>query len=109
MLAAVGCAAPPGAIVPRVDGRLEYVMSGRVCSADELAARLERYPGQQWLLQEHVRGPLGAVAGVAWRGALVCAIHQIARRTYPPDGPSAYAITVHAATTLTSWSTSARE
>jgi predicted ATP-grasp superfamily ATP-dependent carboligase len=75
-------------------GRLAYVTSRRVQSPDELVARLERYPGWKWLLQEFVPGPLGAVAGVAWDGELICAVHQVARRTYPPDGPSAFAVSI---------------
>jgi hypothetical protein len=37
---------------------------------------------------------LAAVAGVAWNGELVCAVHQVARRVYPRLGGSAYAETV---------------
>jgi predicted ATP-grasp superfamily ATP-dependent carboligase len=79
----------------RVDGgKLEYVMARRVHSLDELRTELERAPGQEWIVQRYIPGRLGAVCGVAWEGRLVCALHQVALRTYPSDGPSAYAVTV---------------
>jgi predicted ATP-grasp superfamily ATP-dependent carboligase len=73
---------------------LEYVMARRVRSQDELRTKLERLPGDEWIIQRHVRGRLGAICGVAWEGRLICAVHQVALRTYPDDGPSAYAVTV---------------
>jgi predicted ATP-grasp superfamily ATP-dependent carboligase len=76
-----------------VGGRLELVMACRVRSPDELRAEMARLPGDEWIVQRPVRGRLGAVSGVAWRGELVCAVHQHALRTYPEDGPSAFAVT----------------
>jgi predicted ATP-grasp superfamily ATP-dependent carboligase len=73
--------------------RLELVLACRVRSPDELRAELARLPGDEWIVQRHVAGRLGAVCGVAWRGELVCAVHQRALRTYPQDGPSAFAVT----------------
>ncbi len=78
------------------DSSLEYVMARRVRSQDELHTALERLPGDEWIIQRHVPGRLGAICGVAWEGELVCAVHQVALRTFPADGPSAYAITVAA-------------
>jgi predicted ATP-grasp superfamily ATP-dependent carboligase len=80
----------------RVRAGLEYVMARRVRSKDELKKKLERLPGDEWIIQRHVPGRLGALCGVAWEGELVCAVHQVALRTYPHDGPSAYAVTVAA-------------
>ena len=48
-----------------------------------------------WLIQPYIQGVLTAVAGVAWRGEVVCSAHQAARRIYPPLlGVSAYAETL---------------
>jgi predicted ATP-grasp superfamily ATP-dependent carboligase len=51
--------------------------------------------GQKWLVQPCVQGRLTAVSGVAWRGAVVCTVHQQADRIFPRDcGISALAATV---------------
>lgn len=47
------------------------------------------------VVQPFVAGRLSAVAGVAWKGEVVCSLHQQARRIHPePCGVSAYAETV---------------
>lgn len=66
-------------------------------AADEvgLRAALAELPGDAVLVQPYLQGRLAAVCGVAWEGVLVCAVHQIARRIWPPDvGISAFAETV---------------
>jgi predicted ATP-grasp superfamily ATP-dependent carboligase len=51
--------------------------------------------GGNWLVQPYIEGRLIAVAGVAWRGEVVCSCHQAAQRIYPrPLGVSAYSETV---------------
>jgi len=67
----------------------------RVDSFDELDALLGERPEGRWLVQPFLAGELIAVSGVAWRGELVCACHQVARRIHPPGcGASALAETV---------------
>jgi predicted ATP-grasp superfamily ATP-dependent carboligase len=66
----------------------------RVDSRAELQAVSNRDDGQKWLLQPYVEGTLAAVCGVAWRGQLVCAVHQRSPRIWPPGvGNSCYAMT----------------
>lgn len=66
-----------------------------VRGAAELEAVLSSTPGDAWLLQPFLESTLGAVAGVAWEGAIVCAAHQKAVRIWPPEcGISSYARTV---------------
>ncbi len=49
----------------------------------------------RWLVQPFLDGTLIAVAGVAWRGEVICTAHQAARRIYPNGiGISAFAETV---------------
>jgi predicted ATP-grasp superfamily ATP-dependent carboligase len=77
------------------EGRLRHGRVQRVRTPAELRSALERLPGDNWLVQPYLPGRLAAVCGVAWKGAIVCASHQLASRIYPPDcGISAYAVTV---------------
>jgi len=60
-----------------------------------LRSALAATPRAHWIVQPYLAGDLGAVVGVAWRGQIVCAAHQVAERLYPPDcGVSAYARTI---------------
>ena len=79
--------------MPAGDGSLRYETVRRVRSFEELCSAIQMLPGRTWLVQHYLPGTLGAVSGVAWHGKLICAVHQTAHRTYPPDGPSAYAQT----------------
>jgi predicted ATP-grasp superfamily ATP-dependent carboligase len=66
-----------------------------VVRREQLSRLEDTLPGERWLIQECVRGRLGAICGVAWKGAIVSAVHQIAHRIWPVDvGVSAYAETV---------------
>lgn len=79
------------------NSRLAYYKAHRVAAADELRAALDGLPGADWVVQPYLEGLLSAIAGVAWKGRLVCAVHQISHRTWPPDvGYSSYAETVEA-------------
>lgn len=65
-----------------------------VATFDELARALAQ-DDIRWLIQPLLQATLAAVSGVAWRGELVCSVHQAALRIYPPlVGVSAYAQTV---------------
>jgi carbamoylphosphate synthase large subunit len=74
-------------------GRFETREVTRVTTDAELREALAR--GERWLVQPYVSGLLGAVCGVAWRGELVCASHQVSPRIWPVGrGISSYAVTV---------------
>jgi predicted ATP-grasp superfamily ATP-dependent carboligase len=79
------------------DSRLAYYKARRVGTAEELCAALEGLPNTEWVVQPYMDGRLSAISGVAWEGRLVCAVHQISHRIWPPDvGYSSYAETVPA-------------
>ena len=79
-------------------GQLISVGVRRVVNSTDLRRAIESMPGTRWLVQPYLAGDLEAAVGVAWRGHVVCAAHQLAERVYPPDcGVSAYARTVAAA------------
>jgi hypothetical protein len=77
-----------------LDGRTrDLPPARRVESRAELEAALAG--GGEWVVQPFLDGTLTAVAGVAWRGELVSAVHTAARRIFPERaGASAYAETV---------------
>lgn len=78
-----------------VDGTLIRRQAERVDDASRLRSLLAGTPGERWLVQRHVTGTLAAIGGVAWRGELVCATHQVSPRIWPPqDGITAYGLTV---------------
>ncbi|MEJ7786491.1 MAG: ATP-grasp domain-containing protein [Solirubrobacteraceae bacterium] len=69
----------------------------RVNTQPELSRLAPELSGERWLVQPCIDGQLGAICGVAWQGAVVCAVHQRAKRIWPADiGISAYAHTVPA-------------
>ena len=74
---------------------VEHGRVRRVNDVEELRDVTAALPGARWLVQPFVEGRLSAIAGAAWEGELVCALHQVALRITPPDcGISAYAVTV---------------
>jgi predicted ATP-grasp superfamily ATP-dependent carboligase len=76
-------------------GRLVTLEVERVDDVDGLRRLLYRAPEHRWLVQRRVEGTLAAVGGVAWRGRLVCATHQVSPRIWPPQrGITAFATTV---------------
>jgi predicted ATP-grasp superfamily ATP-dependent carboligase len=88
---------PPRTMTAGPGGVLRSVAVRRVDSPGELRRAVESMPGDRWLVQPWLAGGLAAVGGVAWRGRLVAAVHQVADRIYPPGaGISAYARTVPA-------------
>jgi predicted ATP-grasp superfamily ATP-dependent carboligase len=77
--------------------RLAYYKARRVANAVELRAALDGLPEADWVMQPYLDGQLSAIAGVAWEGRLICAVHQVSHRIWPPDvGYSSYAETVEA-------------
>lgn len=77
------------------DTRLGFYQARRVQDATELRAQLDELPEADWVVQPFLDGQLSAIAGVAWKGELQCAVHQVSHRIWPPDvGYSSYAQTV---------------
>lgn len=86
---------PPRTRMPGKDGVLRHGGARWVGSAAELLASADSLPGERWLVQAYLSGDLVAVCGVAWKGRVVCRIHQIAHRISPPlCGGSSYAATI---------------
>jgi predicted ATP-grasp superfamily ATP-dependent carboligase len=82
-------------------GKLLHGRAEVVHDAAELERAATSLPGDRVLVQPLLRGALGAVSGVAWRGEFVCAVHQRSLRISPPlTGVSAMARTVPADTDL---------
>lgn len=82
---------------PRLDGRFVRTETCRVESHDELRRVAEALQVERCLAQACVSGRLGAICGVAWKGQIVVAVHQLAERIWPVGGGiSAYARTVPA-------------
>lgn len=79
----------------RVAGGLAHGKASVARDREALARASAALPGDRVVVQPFVDGVLGAVAGVAWEGELVCAVHQRAERVSPPDaGISSLARTV---------------
>ena len=73
----------------------------RVTTPAELRQAVAAVPGDVAVVQPALDGQLTAVCGVAWRGEVIAASHQVARRIFPPGaGISAFAETVPADPTL---------
>ena len=79
---------------PLDDGTLRYAAVRRVDSRAELRRAVDELPGARWIIEAYVSGPLLSVGGVAWNGELVCAVHQLAERVYPPEGGGCYVRTI---------------
>ena len=64
-------------------------------SAEQAEAAANDLPDEGALVQPYIPGRLISISGVAWKGELVCALHQISTRIWPlPCGGSAYAETI---------------
>jgi len=67
----------------------------RIVDLEDLKRELVRKPDRKFLLQPYLDGTLAAICGVAWKGKLVCACHQLSPRIWPPGcGNSSFAFTV---------------
>jgi len=76
---------------------MRYFQAQRIETAVQLRESLADAPPGPWVVQPYLAANLCAIGGVAWHGSLVCAVHQMAHRIWPPDaGYSSYAETVPA-------------
>jgi predicted ATP-grasp superfamily ATP-dependent carboligase len=81
--------------VPNRNGTLVHRPVMPIKNAAELCAVVDQSEGDEWLVQPFLEGELFAVAGVAWEGTIVAAVHQVAQRIWPSRcGGSSYAMTV---------------
>jgi predicted ATP-grasp superfamily ATP-dependent carboligase len=64
-------------------GVVRHFAARRVDSPAELRAALAALPGARGLVQPHLDGPIGSLAGVYWRGEMVRAVQSIGRRVWP--------------------------
>ncbi|HLB19646.1 MAG TPA: ATP-grasp domain-containing protein [Gaiellaceae bacterium] len=77
------------------NGSLRTGGARMIVDLEDLKRELARKPHQKFLLQPYFDGTLAAICGVAWRGKLVCACHQVSPRIWPPGcGNSSFAFTV---------------
>ena len=86
---------PARSTVEEAGRTVDLPAAARVETEAELASVLAGSPAGEYLVQPFLEGGLGALAGVAWRGEVVCLSQQTATRIYPPGaGASAFAQTV---------------
>lgn len=77
------------------EGRMVKGDARVVATLGELREVTAAEPERRWMVQPRVEGTLEAVGGVAWRGRLVCATHQVSPRIWPVGtGITAFALTV---------------
>jgi predicted ATP-grasp superfamily ATP-dependent carboligase len=81
--------------LPTGEGTMRYFQARRIETPEQLLRVLTDAPHGPWVVQPYFQAELSAIGGVAWRGTLVCAVHQVAQRIWPPyAGYSSYAKTV---------------
>jgi predicted ATP-grasp superfamily ATP-dependent carboligase len=77
-----------------LDGSVSEFPTRFVTSEKDTGVK-EALAGGQGLVQQYIPGQLLSIAGVSWEGKLLCAVHQISMRIWPPFvGGSAYAETI---------------
>ena len=90
-----GVAKPRFSAAPTVDDRISLAGVRMVDRLEDVRAVLESHPHSSWVIQRRVSGTLAAIGGVAWEGRLICAVHQVSPRIWPPHGGiTAFAVTV---------------
>lgn len=90
-----GLLKPLRSVFPQGDAALGTGRAVRVDDRDDVLREVAKAPGATFLLQALVEGTLSAICGVAWRGEVICAVHQFSPRIWPPGcGNSSYAYTV---------------
>jgi carbamoyl-phosphate synthase large subunit len=86
---------PTESVAARDGGALVHTTAEVVSEPVQMEALLRRRSDEDLLVQPYLTGQLSAVCGVAWKGELVCAVHQTSPRIWPPDrGISSFAVTV---------------
>jgi predicted ATP-grasp superfamily ATP-dependent carboligase len=86
---------PRRSVVESATGELMGCSARRVASRKQIQELVASLNGEPWLAQPYIPGHLGAISGVAWKGQLVCAVHQLSHRIWPVSGGiSAYAQTI---------------
>src|SRR4051794_35558071 len=90
-----GVAKPRASSSARPDGSVGFASVRMVDTLDDVRRLVEADPDERWLVQRRVRGTLAAIGGVAWEGRMVCAVHQVSPRIWPPEqGITAFGVTV---------------
>ena len=87
---------PAATVSVAADGSMRTRNVIHVRDATELEQVLATLPAdERWLLQPYVRGMLTAVCGVVWQRRVICMLHQVSPRIWPPErGISSFAVTV---------------
>jgi hypothetical protein len=86
---------PLRSVEPAGASRLDVVRVRPAHTRAELSAAVAQAPDRTWLVEPLVQGVLEATCGVAWRGEVVCAMHQESPRVWPlGQGISSFARTV---------------
>ena len=90
-----GVAKPLHSATESADGRIGLASVHLVDDVEAVRRVVHEHPHTSWLIQRRVSGTLAAIGGVAWQGRLVCAVHQVSPRIWPPErGITAFAVTV---------------
>ena len=90
-----GVAKPHASVTTASDGQISRTPVHLVEDRDDVRRLLEANREISWLIQRRVTGTLAAIGGVAWEGRMVCAVHQISPRIWPPErGITAFARTI---------------
>lgn len=86
---------PARSIVDAGDRKIRRVDARLIDNVEHLRRAVGGRPDRRWLVQPFLAGTLAGVGGVSWKGELVCALHQVMPRIWPPRcGEAAYSLTV---------------
>jgi predicted ATP-grasp superfamily ATP-dependent carboligase len=81
--------------VTTAEGTFVHQRVRRVDNVVELNRALNALPDRKGLVQPHLGNKLGGIGGVYWDGKIVCAVHMMAKRTWPLDcGTFSSAVTI---------------
>jgi len=77
------------------EGASLHFTARRVTCPMDLRAAVAVFPNARALVQPYLQGPIGSLAGVFWKGEMVCAVQSQSERIWPPYcGSMTYAVTV---------------
>jgi predicted ATP-grasp superfamily ATP-dependent carboligase len=80
--------------IRNLDGTVS-ACSARYVLVEQAEDAVNRLPDEGGLVQPYIPGRIISIAGVSWKGELVCALHQVSTRIWPVRiGGSAYAQTI---------------